>query len=195
MSNHKLFCIIGETASGKDTLTKKLCENTGMKQVISYTTRNRRDNESDTHIFVDNSVYEQMKSDDKIAAYTEINGNRYWSTIDQLYDNDLYIIDPIGMKSLEDLGLEDIDYCSIYINVPSDIRLDRALYRGDSLEDFFSRMKSETEQFVIMKAHGGFDYAISNLNEDKAYAVLKHIVEVETIQNQYKECTDGEQDI
>ena len=131
MSNHKLFCIIGETASGKDTLTKKLCEDTNMKQVISYTTRNRRDNEGDTHIFVDNSVYEQMKSDDKIAAYTEINGNRYWSTIDQLYDNDLYIIDPIGMKSLEDLGLEDIDYCSIYLNVPSDIRLDRALYRGD----------------------------------------------------------------
>lgn len=183
MSNHKLFCIIGETASGKDTLTKKLCEDTSMKQVISYTTRNRRDNEGDTHIFVDNSVYEQMKSDNKIAAYTEINGNRYWSTIDQLYDNDLYIIDPIGMKSLEDLGLEDIDYCSIYINVPSDIRLDRALYRGDSLEDFFSRMKSETEQFVRMKAHGGFDYAISNLNENKAYAVLKHIVEVETVQN------------
>ena len=32
-------------------------------------------------------------------------------------------------------------------------------------------------------AAGGFDYAISNLNEDKAYAVLKYIVEVETVQN------------
>ena len=67
----KLFCVLGETASGKDTLTKKLCDETGMKQVISYTTRNRRDNEGDTHIFVDNSVYEQMKSDDNIAAFTE----------------------------------------------------------------------------------------------------------------------------
>ena len=181
MSNHKLFCIMGETASGKDTLTKKLCEDTGMKAIVSYTTRPRRTNEGDTHIFVDDSVYEQMK--DNLAAYTEINGFRYWTTIEQIYDNDIYIIDPNGLEILENLGLEDIDICSIYINVPIDVRLERALYRGDSLEDFFSRNKSEMRQFIQMKAAGGFDYAISNLNEDKAYAVLKYIVEVETVQN------------
>ena len=181
MSNHKLFCIMGETASGKDTLTKKLCEDTGMKAIVSYTTRPRRTNEGDTHIFVDDSVYEQMK--DNLAAYTEINGFRYWTTIEQIYDNDIYIIDPNGLETLENLGLEDIDLCSIYINVPIDIRLVRALYRGDSLEDFFSRNKSEMRQFIQMKAAGGFDYAISNLNDDKAYAVLKYIVEVETVQN------------
>ena len=181
MSNHKLFCIMGETASGKDTLTKKLCEDTSMKAIVSYTTRPRRTNEGDTHIFVDDSVYEQMK--DNLAAYTEINGFRYWTTIEQIYDNDIYIIDPNGLETLENLGLEDIDICSIYINVPIDIRLERALYRGDSLEDFFSRNKSEMRQFIQMKAAGGFDYAISNLNEDKAYAVLKYIVEVETVQN------------
>lgn len=181
MSNHKLFCIMGETASGKDTLTKKLCEDTGMKAIVSYTTRPRRTNEGDTHIFVDDSVYEQMK--DNLAAYTEINGFRYWTTIEQIYDNDIYIIDPNGLETLENLGLEDIDLCSIYINVPIDVRLERALHRGDSLEDFFSRNKSEMKQFIQMKAAGGFDYAISNLNEDKAYAVLKYIVEVETVQN------------
>ena len=181
MSNHKLFCIMGETASGKDTLTKKLCEDTGMKAIVSYTTRPRRTNEGDTHIFVDDSVYEQMK--DNLAAYTEINGFRYWTTIEQIYDNDIYIIDPNGLETLENLGLEDVSLCSIYINVPIDVRLERALYRGDSLEDFFSRNKSEMKQFIQMKAAGGFDYAISNLNEDKAYAVLKYIVEVETVQN------------
>ena len=181
MSNHKLFCIMGETASGKDTLTKKLCEDTGMKAIVSYTTRPRRTNEGDTHIFVDDSVYEQMK--DNLAAYTEINGFRYWTTIEQIYDNDIYIIDPNGLETLENIGLEDIDLCSIYINVPLEVRLERALYRGDSLEDFFSRNKSEMRQFIQMKAAGGFDYAISNLNEDKAYAVLKYIVEVETVQN------------
>ena len=181
MSNHKLFCIMGETASGKDTLTKKLCEDTGMKAIVSYTTRPRRTNEGDTHIFVDDSVYEQMK--DNLAAYTEINGFRYWTTIEQIYDNDIYIIDPNGLETLENLGIEDIDLCSIYINVPLEVRLERALYRGDSLEDFFSRNKSEMRQFIQMKAAGGFDYAISNLNEDKAYAVLKYIVEVETVQN------------
>lgn len=183
MSNHKLFCVMAETGAGKDTLVNRLCKDTGMKKIISYTTRHRRTNEVDTHIFVDDSVYEQMKSEDKIAAFTEINGNKYWSTTDQLYENDVYIIDAIGLHTLEDLGLTDIDLCSIYINVPTEVRLDRALYRGDSVEDFFARNRAEMKQFIQMKAHGGFDYAISNLNEDKAYAVLKHIVEVETIQN------------
>lgn len=179
--NHKLFCVMAETGAGKDTLVKRLCEDTGMKAIVSYTTRPRRTNEGDTHIFVDDSVYEQMK--DNLAAYTDINGFRYWTTIEQIYDNDIYIIDPNGLETLENLGLEDIDICSIYINVPLEVRLERALYRGDSLEDFFSRNKSEMRQFIQMKAAGGFDYAISNLNEDKAYAVLKYIVEVETVQN------------
>lgn len=179
--NHKLFCVMAETGAGKDTLVKRLCEDTGMKAIVSYTTRPRRTNEGDTHIFVDDSVYEQMK--DNLAAYTEINGFRYWTTIEQIYDNDIYIIDPNGLETLENLGLEDIDICSIYINVPIDVRLERALYRGDSLEDFFSRNKSEMKQFIQMKAAGGFDYAISNLNDDKAYSVLKYIVEVETVQN------------
>lgn len=179
--NNKLFCVMAETGAGKDTLVKRLCEDTGMKAIVSYTTRPRRTNEGDTHIFVDDSVYEQMK--DNLAAYTEINGFRYWTTIEQIYDNDIYIIDPNGLETLENLGLEDIDICSIYINVPLEVRLERALYRGDSVEDFFSRNKSEMRQFIQMKAAGGFDYAISNLNEDKAYAVLKYIVEVETVQN------------
>ena len=87
MSNHKLFCIMGETASGKDTLTKRLCEDTGMNSIISYTTRPRRANEGDTHIFVDDAFYEQMK--DNLAAYTEINGFRYWTTIEQIYNNEI----------------------------------------------------------------------------------------------------------
>ena len=91
MSNHKLFCIMGESASGKDTLTNRLCNETGIKQIISYTTRPRRNGEGDTHIFVDDAVYESMK--DNIAAYTEINGFKYWTTTDQLYNNDVYIID------------------------------------------------------------------------------------------------------
>jgi guanylate kinase len=42
---HVLICLMGRTASGKDTLASKLCERTGLRQVISYTTRERRTNE------------------------------------------------------------------------------------------------------------------------------------------------------
>ena len=179
----KLFLILGESASGKDTLTQRLCKEFGLKQVISFTTRPPRTGEVGTHVFVDESVYHDMKESGNIAAYTYINNCHYWSTIEQLYDNDIYIIDADGLKTLEDLGLEDIDLCSIYINVPFEVRLDRALKRGDDIEVFASRTVSETEQFVKMKGRGGFDWAVNNLNSDKAFDVIKKIIEVETEQN------------
>lgn len=180
---HKLFCIMGESASGKDTLTRKLCEEMGLKQVISYTTRSPRKGETGTHIFVDDAKFHAMKESGNIAAYTNINGYHYWSTIEQLYDNDIYIIDSLGIQTLEDLGLTDIDLCSIYINVPFDVRLERAIARGDGYDTFTTRTASEIYQFIKMKAHGGFDWAVSNLNSDKALEVLKKIIEVETAQN------------
>ena len=77
MSNkeHTLLCIMGETACGKDSLVEKLCERMGTKQLISYTTRNRRVGEGDTHCFVDEEDFNQMKAEGQIAAYTEMNRN------------------------------------------------------------------------------------------------------------------------
>lgn len=180
---HKLFLIAGETASGKDTLTHKLCEELGLSQVISYATRPKRQGEGDTHVFVDDVTYEQMRADGNIAAYTKIGDYHYWSTVDQLYTNDIYIIDPVGIRSIEVLGIHDLDLCTIYINTPLEVRLDRALDRGDNVDVLLKRIQSETEQFLKFKAHAGFDYSVSNLNSDKAFEVLKKIIEVETVQN------------
>ena len=180
---HKLFLIAGETASGKDTLTHKLCEELGLSQIISYTTRPKRNGEGNTHVFVTDEVYEQMRAEKNIAAYTNIAECHYWSTIDQLYTNDVYIIDPVGIKSIEDLHIDDIDFCTIYINVPMEVRIDRAINRGDDASVLTKRIGSEMEQFIKFKAHAGFDYSVSNLNNDKAFEVLKKIIEVETVQN------------
>lgn len=180
---HKLFFIVGETASGKDTLTQQICECFGLNQIISYTTRPKRDGEGNTHVFVNDEVYEQIKLKGNIAAYTNIGGYHYWATIEQLYNNDVYVIDPAGIQSIEDLGINDLDFCTIYINVPIEVRIDRAVHRGDNMDALTKRIRAETEQFVKFKAHAGFDYSVSNLNNDKAFEILKKIIEVETVQN------------
>lgn len=180
---HKLFLIAGETSSGKDTLTRKICEELNLNQVISYTTRPKRNGENNTHVFVDDTTYEHMKTNGNIAAYTNISGYHYWSTVDQLYDNDIYIIDPVGIASIENLNIKDMDFCTIYINVPMEVRIDRAVNRGDNPEVLSKRIHSEFEQFTKFKTHAGFDYSVSNLNCDKAFEVLKKIIEVETAQN------------
>lgn len=181
-NEHVLLCVIGKTASGKDTLVQKLCERTGLTQLISYTTRPRRDNEGDTHVFVTEADYQRMKDEGNIGAFTQIGELKYWSTIDQLYDNDCYVIDYEGLKSLRALNLPNLRLVTIFINVPDEIREARALnQRKDDKMKFRSRSFAEREQFREMLKNADFDYAISNIEFPKAYSCLRWIATVEGI--------------
>lgn len=184
MSNkeHTLLCIMGETACGKDSLVEKLCERMGTKQLISYTTRNRRVGEGDTHRFVTEEDFNQMRAEGQIAAYTEIAGNHYWSTIDQLYASDFYIVDYNGVKTLKNLNLPGLRIVTVYVNTLEEIRRDRAInQRKDRIEDFRIRSFSEQAQFREMKKNVDFDYAVSNIDFAKAYSVIRWIATIEGI--------------
>lgn len=179
---HVLLCVLGRTSCGKDTLVGKLCERTGLTAITSYTTRPRRENEGDTHIFSTKEAYEQMQADGNIAAYTEIAGNYYWTTIDQLYEHSVYIIDYKGVETLRQLNLPNLRLVTIFINTPDDVRKNRALNkRGDDRLVFMKRDMAEREQFRTMLRNADFDYAISNIDVAKAYSVLRWIATVEGV--------------
>ena len=185
--DHVILCVIAESSAGKDTLVNKLCENMGYNQIISYTTRSRRENEGDTHIFVDDTIYHEMLEANQVAAYTEINGYRYWSTIEQLYINDIYIIDPSGVEVLKSLNLPNLRIVSVYINVPEDIRKERAKSRGDDMNVYRARCLSERQQFRDMKKDMAIDYVVSNIDFSKAFAILKRITTIEGLLLNHKE--------
>lgn len=179
---HVLLLIIGRTASGKDTLANKLAERTGLKQLISYTTRKRRINEGETHKFVSEENYQEMLKNNQVAVDTNIAGNYYWSTIDLLYTSDIYVIDYTGYNKLQSLNLPNLRLVSIYINTPDDVRKDRALNkRGDDRLTFMKRDMAERDQFRAMLRNADFDYAISNIEWPKAYSVLRWIATVEGV--------------
>lgn len=177
---HVLLCVLGRTSCGKDTLVGKLCERTGLTAITSYTTRPRRENEGDTHIFSTKEAYEQMQTEGNIAAYTEIAGNYYWTTIDQLYEHSVYIIDYKGVETLRQLNLPNLRLVTIFINTPDDVRKSRALNkRGDDRVIFMKRDIAERDQFRTMLRNADFDYAVSNIDVAKAYSVLRWIATVE----------------
>lgn len=195
MNEHVLVCIMGESASGKDSLISELCKRNNLNQLISYTTRPIRDNEGQTHIFVDEDVYRQMRQDGEIAAYTLINNHHYWSTVEQLYDSDFYAIDPIGVKSLKTLNLPNLRIVTIYINVPEDVRKERAKKRGDDMTIYRNRCLDEREQFRNMKKNMDVDYVVPNLDFAKAYSVAKWIADAEGVwKNHHKETDDEWED-
>jgi guanylate kinase len=157
-----------------------LCERTNLTSITSYTTRPRRENKENTHIFTTEDVYEQMKVEGKVAAYTEISGHHYWTTIDQLYENDVYIIDYKGIQTLKELNLPNIRFVTVFINTPDKIREERALNkRNDNKLIFRKRNLDEAAQFREMLKNADFDYSISNIDFAKAYSVLRWIAEIE----------------
>lgn len=184
---HVLMCVMAESAAGKDKLVNELCNRNHLTQLISYTTRARRANEDDTHIFVDEETYQQMKDDNNIAAYTYINGNHYWSTINQLYESDFYVIDPRGIESLKALNFPNLHLVTVYINVPEDVRKERAKLRGDDMNVYRNRCLSEREQFRDMKKNMNVDYVVPNVDFAKSYSVLKWIATVEGVWKNHQE--------
>lgn len=177
---HTLLCVMGRTACGKDSLVNKLCERTKLKSITSYTTRPRRENEGDTHIFVNEDDYNQMYQDGIVAAFTQIGQYKYWTTIDQLENADIYIIDYEGVKTLRELNLENIRLVTIFINTPDDIREERALNkRKDDKMNFRTRNFAEAAQFRELLKNADFDYGISNIDFAKAYSTLRWISQIE----------------
>lgn len=94
----KLITITGPSGAGKDTVAQMLSDLGGYKVICSYTTRPKREGEIDgwQHYFVEKCDVPH----DKMLAYTQYGGYEYWTTIDQVTDKAIYVIDEDGLKAL-----------------------------------------------------------------------------------------------
>ena len=177
---HTLILIVGRTGSGKSSLVNKVCERTGLKQLISHTTRPRRNNEDNDHIFVTKEDYFEAKASGNIVAETEIAGNYYYATKEQLYEADFYTIDPQGIEVLLSMNLPNIRFVTVYISCPDALRETRAVdSRGDNKVTYRTRDFAERAQFRKFVADEKWDYSIKNINFAKSYSVLRWISTIE----------------
>ena len=156
------FLFIGRTASGKSSIAKAVCDKMGLTQVISYTTRPMRKSEKNgsDHIFI--SEDEVSKYENNIAAYTEINGFKYFTTYDVIDKADIYVIDPIGVDNLKIKCGDKYDFVEIYIRTPQKLAETRARMRGDKLKDFKERWVSENKQFTDYENRHTFAWHLRN---------------------------------
>lgn len=181
---HSVILLVGRTGSGKSSLIKKLCERTGLKQLLSYATRPRRSETDNDHTFVTVEEYLRAKENGEIAIDGEIAGNYYYSTIEQLYDADLYTINPEALNRLLALNLPNIRFVVVYISCPDKIREERAVRRGDDKNKYRVRDFSERQEFKKFVAEEKWDYAITNLDFSKSYSILRWITITEGLWKQ-----------
>lgn len=173
-----LFCILGRTASGKDTLTAAVCKELELRQLISYTTRPKRSPTESTHIFAANKDFNAHLRENKIITYTKIGDYYYWSTKDQLYENDLYVIDYNGLEYLKQrIDGNDVKLVTVYIDVPANVRQKRFMLREHTdARKFIERTQSENEQFNKLEAAKDWNYRISNERFEDAKEALKTLI-------------------
>ena len=142
---------MGRTCSGKTTLAKTVAATLHMKVLRSYTTRPMREEENEhtsDHIFI--SEDEVKLFEGKMAAYTEINGYKYFVTKDMIIEADIYVVDPNGYKMLAEYVERKnmkIKLVPIYIDIDVNDQERRYRARGNTRNEFWERYKSEAEQF------------------------------------------------
>ena len=122
----KLITITGPSGAGKDTVARMLSEMSGYKVLCSYTTRPKREGEIDgvEHHFVEKCDVPH----DKMLAYTQYGGYEYWTTIDQVTDRTIYVIDEDGLKSLCK-KFPDIELFKICVSARESTSLSRGVSR------------------------------------------------------------------
>ena len=174
----KLFCVVGRTGTGKDSLVDLVCSSLGMKKVKSYTTRERRPGEGDdSHVFIKPVEIDQFKG--KMAAYTKIGEVEYFATVEQVLEGDFYVIDPNGLDDFRerwDFNKFPISIVVIYVTVPKMTQLSRLLGRGDNTEKSNSRMLAENNQFGEFEIKQRMDYTVVNSDLEQAVLGLQKIV-------------------
>lgn len=136
----KIFCLMGKSASGKDTVYKKLLSDNGigLKKIVPYTTRPIRENETNgvQYYFTDEAGMNALINEGRVIerrAYNTVHGIWYYFTVDDhqidLSDGNYVIIGtPENYNKLCEYFGSDV-VVPIYIELDDGVRLERALKR------------------------------------------------------------------
>lgn len=193
----KIFCLIGKSATGKDTIYKKLMEDPelGLRRFVSYTTRPIRDGEKEgeEYHFVDEKTLERLQSEGRVVelrAYGTVHGVWKYFTVCEAgmdLEKDSYAV--IGTleswNAMKDFFGETV-MVPLYIEVEDGLRLSRALERErcqavPEYAEMCRRFLADTEDFSeenLKKA--GISRRFQNNRLDKCISEIKLFIQNQT---------------
>ena len=161
----KIFYLMGKSASGKDTIYKKIKETMPeLKTIVIYTTRPIREGETEgvEYHFVDEKKLQEFQEAGKVIELREYNTVhgiwKYFTVNDGQFDADDNYIAIGTLESYkgmrEQLGADKL--VPIYIEVEDGVRLERALARERSqkepkYEELCRRFLADAADFSVDK--------------------------------------------
>ena len=178
----KLFCLMGKSASGKDTFYSRLSADNdlGLKNTIIYTTRPKRSHEEDgrEYYFVGDDTYNDLLKAGRIIesrTYQTVFGPWHYFTADDgqidLSEGSYIVIGTLEsyIKLKDHFGDEAV--VPLLINVEALIR-ERAQDEPRYAE-MCRRFLADAEDFSDENIHkAGITKIFDNINEDECYEKL-----------------------
>jgi guanylate kinase len=153
MKKIKLIALLGKSASGKDTIMKELVKrNPSLHEIISHTTRPKRDYEIDkiNYNFVTPEEFADLIEKDKMLEVTNFNHWWYGTSIDSFDSKKINIgvVKPEGVFTLLEDDRLDIDI--YHIEASAKTRLIRQLTREDNpnIDEILRRYNTDNRDFL-----------------------------------------------
>lgn len=135
----KIFCLMGKSSTGKDTIGKELINSLDLKNIVLYTTRPIREGEINgrEYYFISENELHELENSGKVIekrVYNTIHGDWTYATIDSNIDlghnNYITLNTLIGYEKLINYYDKDT-VIPIYIWVDLNTRINRAFSREE----------------------------------------------------------------
>lgn len=174
-----LFVIVGPSGGGKTTVETQMLKE-GLGRVVSYTTREPRENEVNgtTYNFISKEEFNKMIDDGLMLEYQEFSGELYGMKDEYDFKNKNYftVVAVDGLKQLKE-NIPDI-VTSIYLETSEDNCIDRMTTRGAKPQDIEKRLSHDREHFVNFEQY--IDYVVDgNTTKDLVFEEVMRIYKLE----------------
>lgn len=177
-----IIVLLGASGSGKSTIENGLVDNYGYEKIVSYTTRKKRDGETngkDYH-FIDNEAFKSALAHGLFIEYEEYSQDRYYGTLKTDYtDGDkVVVLTPNGLRQLKK-HCDGLDIFSVLVEASLGTRVKRYIdrcgvdsFNYDDKNEISARVERDFGMFSGMNKE--VDMVVSN-NEGTN---IKEVVEL-----------------
>ncbi|WP_168169755.1 AAA family ATPase [Candidatus Izimaplasma bacterium ZiA1] len=142
-----MLILIGASASGKTEIAKELINNYNMNKMITYTTREKRENEIngiDYH-FISEAKFLELKSQNFFIETSIYNHTYYGTSFKQAKDDKVLIVDINGANNINKHNINSNIY--VYLHTLENIREERMAERNDKPSDIKKRLIMDKKVF------------------------------------------------
>lgn len=182
-----IFCIMGYTASGKDTVVKEISNNYDVRKVVPITTRPMREGEQNgiDYFFYDNEYFEEEFKNLIAIRKFKVWNNEVWSyAFDKRAfngnDNVIMSTDLTGFKEIK-YNFPNDNVVGIFLDVPISVLIKRLEERGTPEEEIERRLRHDIDKYKNSSINDKDKlYTVSNIDLHKTISKINNIIEVET---------------